>query len=74
MGEKYNPSNLLIKGQRFIEDEEKSTSKPEETILEIVKLRRKKGDDKDLFDTSSRCTMKIMMLVMDLLISQICHH
>ena len=36
MGEKYNPNNLLIKGQRFIEskkeDEEKSKSQPEETI------------------------------------------
>ena len=34
MGEKYNPKNLLLKGQRFIESkkEEKSKSQAEETI------------------------------------------
>ena len=42
MGEKYNPKNLLLKGQRFIElkKEEKSKSQPEESIAERVKLRR----------------------------------
>ena len=34
MGEKYNPKNLLLKGQRFIESkkEEKSKSQAEETM------------------------------------------
>ena len=49
MGKKYNPSNLLIKGYRFIEskkeDKEKSKSQPQETIAERVKLRRQKTDD-----------------------------
>ena len=49
MGEKYNPSNLLVKGHRFIEskkeDKEKSKSRPEETIAEKVKLRRQTVDD-----------------------------
>ena len=42
MGEKYNPKNLLLKGQRFIElkKEQKSKSQPEESIAERVKLRR----------------------------------
>ena len=62
MGEKYNPNNLLIKGQRSIkskkEDEDKSKSKPEETIAERVKLRRQKVDNKDLFDTSLPSTVE----------------
>ena len=49
MGEKYNPSNLLIKGHRFIEskkeDKEKSKSQPEEATAERVKSRRQKVDD-----------------------------
>ena len=49
MGEKYKPSNLLIKGHRFIElkrkDKEKRESQPGETIAERVRLRRQKGDD-----------------------------
>ena len=49
MGEKYKPSNLLIKGHRFIElkreDKEKRESQPEETIAERVRLRRQKADD-----------------------------
>ena len=34
MGEKYNPKNLLLKGQRFIESkkEEKNKSQAEETM------------------------------------------
>ena len=58
MGEKYNPKNILLKGQRFIESkkEEKSKSQPEESIAERVKLRRQKAYDKDLFDTSSFST------------------
>ena len=52
MGKKYVPKNLLIKGQRFIE--EKNKSWPENTIAEKVKLRKqKRPDDKDLTDTSS---------------------
>ena len=39
---KYYLNNLFIKGQRFIEDEEKSKSQLEETIAETVKLRRQK--------------------------------
>ena len=54
---KYDPSNLLIKGYRFIESkkevEEKNKSKPEESTTEIVKLRRQKAYDKELFDTSN---------------------
>ena len=54
---KYDPSNLLIKGYRFIElkkeVEEKNKSKPEESTTEIVKLRRQKAYDKELFDTSN---------------------
>ena len=53
MGEKYYPTKLLLKGERFIE--EKSKSQPEESIAERVKLRRQKGYDKELFDTS-HCT------------------
>ena len=49
MDEKYNPNDLLIKGQRFIdsniEDEEKIKSQPEETITERVKLGIQKTDD-----------------------------
>ena len=52
MGEKYNPNNLLIKGQRFIkskkEDEEKSKSQPEETITERVKLKKVNHSQKKL--------------------------
>ena len=54
---KYDPSNLLIKGYRFIESkkevEEKNKSKPEESTTEIVKLRKQKAYDKELFDTSN---------------------
>ena len=52
IGEKYNPKNLLLKGQRFIESkkEEKSKSHLEETITERVKLRRQKACDKDSSD------------------------
>ena len=46
MGEKYDPSNLLIKGDRFTEwkkeDKEKSKSQPEETIAKRVKLKSKR--------------------------------
>ena len=53
MGEKYNPNNLLLKGQRFIgskkEDEEKSKSQPEETIAERVTLIQKAYDESDEF-------------------------
>ena len=38
MGKKYDPINLLIKGQRFIE--EISKPHPEKSIVERVKLRR----------------------------------
>ena len=48
MSKKYNPNNLLIKGFKFIysvkEDEEKSKSKPGETIAERVRLRRQRAD------------------------------
>ena len=40
MVEKYDPKNLLIKGQIFIEVINKS--RPEKTIAERVKLRRQK--------------------------------
>ena len=43
MGEKYNSKNLLLKGQRFIE---------EENIAQRIKLRRQKTYDIELFDTS----------------------
>ena len=51
---KHNPKNLLIKGQRFIEDEEKRKLQPEKTTAERVKLKRQKtydeeGDDSDEF-------------------------
>ena len=39
MVKKYDPKNLLIKGQRF---NEKSKSRSEKTVIERVKLRRKK--------------------------------
>ena len=45
MCERYNPTKLFLKGERFIE--EKSKSHPEEkSIAERVKLRRQKGYDK----------------------------
>ena len=57
MSKKYNPNNLLIKGFKFIysvkEDEEKSKSKPGETIAERVRLRRQRADYKHLSDTST---------------------
>ena len=57
MAEKYNPKNLLLKGQRFLKlKEEKSKSKPEESIAERVKLRRQQAYDKDLSDTSQPST------------------
>ena len=45
MGKKYNPKNLLIKGQRSIEDEEKSKLQSEKTIAKRVQLRRQKACD-----------------------------
>ena len=46
--EKHDPSNLLLKGSKFIylneKEEEKSKSLPEETIDERVNLRRQKED------------------------------
>ena len=52
MAKEYDPSDLPIKGYRFIdskkEDKEKSKSQPEETFAQRVKLRRQKADDKDL--------------------------
>ena len=76
MGNKYDPKNLLIKGQRFIkskkEDEEKSKSQPEETISERVKLRRQIADETCL--TRHRLLlMEIMTILRNLLIFQICH-
>ena len=58
MGEKYNPRNLHLKGQRSIESKkaENSNSQPEEAIDKRVKLRRQKTDNNDLFDMSSRST------------------
>ena len=53
MDKKYNLKNLLIKVQRFIEDEEKIKLQLEKTIAERVKLRRQKAYDKDLSNTSS---------------------
>ena len=50
MGQKYNLTKLLLKGGRFIE--EKSKSRPAESIAERVKLRRQKAYDKELFDIS----------------------
>ena len=51
MGEKYNPSNLLIKCLTFIESkkEDKETNKLQaaETIAERIKLRKQKSDDDD---------------------------
>ena len=74
MGKKYDPKNLLIRGQRLIElknkDEGKSKSQPEKTVAERVKLRRRKADDEDLPDTLSlECDDST-----NLLIFQICHH
>ena len=43
----------LLKGKRFIEDEEKSKLQPKKTIAERVKLRQQKTYDKDLSNTSS---------------------
>ena len=51
MCKKYNPKNLLIRGQRFIE--KKGKLHPEKTIAERVKLRGQKFDDTDLTETSS---------------------
>ena len=51
MGEKYNPSNLLIKCLTFIEskkeDKETNKSQAAETIAERVKLRKQKSNDDD---------------------------
>ena len=51
MGEKYNPKNLLLKSQRFVESrtEEKSKWEPEESIAEKLKWRKPEAYDKDLF-------------------------
>ena len=51
MCKKYNPKNLLIRGQRFIE--KKGKLHPEKAIAERVKLRGQKFDDTDLTETSS---------------------
>ena len=48
MGKKYDPINLLIKGQRFIE--KISKPHPEKSIVERVKLRRQKAYGEDLSD------------------------
>ena len=52
MGKKYNPENVLLKGQRFIESkkEEKNKSQPEENIAENLNWRRQKAEDKELFE------------------------
>ena len=57
LSEKYNPKNVLLKGQRFVESkkEEKRKSQPEEAIAERAKLRRQ-ASDKNLFETSSPYT------------------
>ena len=70
MGEKYNPKNLLLKGQRFIESkkEEKSKSQPEETTARRVKLK----DKKHMIKTYLTChCLLLIMILMNLLI---CHH
>ena len=51
MGKKYNPKNLLIKGQRSIEDEEKSKLQSEKTIAKRVQLRRQKAWDEESRDS-----------------------
>ena len=38
--EKHNPKNLLIKGQGFIENEERSKPQPEETIVKKLKSEK----------------------------------
>ena len=45
MDKKYDPKNLFLKGQRFIESKakEKSKSQPEESFAKRVKLRRQKA-------------------------------
>ena len=45
MDKKYDPKNLFLKGQRFIEskEKEKSKSQPEESFAKRVKLRRQKA-------------------------------
>ena len=49
--EKIYPKNLLIKGQRFIEDEEKSKLQSEKTIAKRVQLRRQKAYDEESDDS-----------------------
>ena len=70
MGEKYNPKSLLLKGQKFTElkKDEKSKSQPEEIIAERVKLKNKKQMIQTYF------THHPLLLMMNLLIIQICHH
>ena len=52
MGKKYNPKNVLLKGQRFIESKkEENKSQPEENIAENLNGRRQKAEDKELFET-----------------------
>ena len=69
MGEKYNPKNLLIKGQRFIESkkEEESKSQLEKTCRKS-KIKKKK----QIINTYliRRCLL-LMMILMNLLI---CYH
>ena len=38
--EKHNPKNLLIKGQGFIKNEERSKAQPEETIVKKLKSEK----------------------------------
>ena len=38
MFKKYNPKKVLIKGQRFIEDKEKSKLQPEKAIGKVLKV------------------------------------
>ena len=47
MGKKYDPENLLLKGQRFtqLKKKEKSKSLSEESIAARVKSRRQNADD-----------------------------
>ena len=71
--EKYNPKNLLLKGQKFTESkkEEKSKSQPQETIVERVKLRERKEMIKTYL---TRHRLLLMMIMINLLIFQIGHH
>ena len=52
MDKKDNPENLLIKGQRFIEEEEKNKLHPEKAIAERVTLKRQKAYDEERDDSN----------------------